>query len=70
MLGTAGTEGRMSAYWADRPVQQWIYLKKELYHRAPYCVMVGDFVRARFVEEQEAEALVAALTTVFQQGTA
>jgi hypothetical protein len=56
-------------FWADLPIAQWIYVKKDPLHKAPFSVIVADFVRARYTTESEANDLVERLTKAFQEPT-
>lgn len=54
-------------FWADLPLEQWIYVRREVLHTAPYAVMVGDYVRARYTTEAEADALVERLREAMEE---
>jgi len=45
-------------FWIDKPLEQWIYVKKEKNHKHPFAVIVGDAARARCTKQYEAQILV------------
>lgn len=57
-------------FWADLPVAQWVKKRHEPHHKAPWCVIVGGSVRARYTTEAEADALVEKIVAaVEREGT-
>ena len=52
-------------FWVDTPLTQWIYKKKEELHLHPWCVIIGDCVRARCTTEREADDIIAIVLTAF-----
>ncbi len=43
----------MTIYWSE-PVAQWLEVREEPFHVAPWAVVVGGYVRARYTKEAEA----------------
>lgn len=56
-------------FWSERPVNQWIYVHLDGMHKHPWCVMVGNFVRARCTTEKEASTIVVAMQEAFLRTT-
>lgn len=50
--------------WLDLPLAQWIYARPD---GGTWAVVVGDYVRARFTEQGEAEALVERLREAMEE---
>jgi len=54
-------------YWLDLPLAQWIYIQEDKYHRHPYAVMIGGYVRARYTTKSEANDLVKRIYSAFEE---
>jgi hypothetical protein len=56
-------------FWADMPLEQWIYITETPQHTHPWGVDVCGATRAIFTNREEAEALRDRLIKAFEEPT-